>query len=317
MNDLKKSRKLVESYLSEWVSDLPDTGLYEPMRYLLSMEAKRVRPAMLLMAAEMFGVKPENAIDEALAIEVFHNFSLMHDDIMDEAPLRRGQPTVHSKWDVSTAILSGDAMLVKAYQLMGQNAKALQVFSRYALQVCEGQQLDMDFEKLDTVSLDEYKEMIRLKTAVLLSCSLQIGAIIGRATGAEVQHMGAFGEQLGLVFQLKDDLLDVFGDPTKVGKQQGGDLRAGKKTWLLIKGLELSKQQDRTELIDELKKPAAERDVIRMAAVLEELGARDQLMDAISRAHQTAMAHMDSIPLPEKQKKHLVALAESLLERVH
>ena len=317
MNDLKKSRKLVDSFLAEWVKDLPESNLYEPMRYLLNMEAKRVRPAMLLMAAEMFGVKPENAMDEALAIEVFHNFTLMHDDIMDEAPLRRGEPTVHEKWDVSTAILSGDAMLVKAYQLMGQNAKALQVFSRYALQVCEGQQLDMDYEKLDAVSLEEYGEMIKLKTAVLLSCALQIGAIIGRATAAEVQHMGAFGEQLGLVFQLKDDLLDVFGDPKKVGKQQGGDLRAGKKTWLLLKGLEISKQQDRTELIDELRKPAADRDVVKMTGVLDQLGAKDQLLDAIDQAHRTAMAHMDSIPVPDQRKKHLVALAESLLERVH
>lgn len=317
MNDLKKSRKLVDSFLAEWVKDLPDSNLYEPMRYLLNMEAKRVRPAMLLMAAEMFGVKPENAIDEALAIEVFHNFTLMHDDIMDEAPLRRGEQTVHEKWDVSTAILSGDAMLVKAFQLMGQNAKALQVFSRYALQVCEGQQLDMDYEKLDAVSLGEYGEMIRLKTAVLLSCALQIGAIIGRATAAEVQHMGAFGEQLGLVFQLKDDLLDVFGDPKKVGKQQGGDLRAGKKTWLLLKGLEISKQQDRTELIDELQKPAADRDVVKMTGVLDQLGAKEQLLDAIDQAHRTAMAHMDSIPVPDQRKKHLVALAESLLERVH
>lgn len=317
MNDLKKTRALVESYLQQWVVDLPEGGLYEPIRYLLGLKAKRIRPSMLLMGAEMFGLKAEDAIDEALAIEIFHNFTLMHDDIMDEAPLRRGEPTVHTKWNVNTAILSGDAMLVKAYQLIGQNPKALQVFSRYALQVCEGQQLDMEFEKFNQVTMDQYSEMIRLKTAVLLSCALQIGAILGRATGQEIQHMGAFGEQLGIVFQLKDDMLDAFGDPSKVGKQRGGDLRSGKKTWLLIKGLELCAKNDRTELIDELNKPADQRDVIKMTAVLDEVGARELLIDAIEKAHGTAMAHMDSIPVPEKRKKHLLLLAESLMERVH
>jgi len=317
MNDLKKTQKLFASFLDQWVKDLPQTDLYVPIAYLLSLKAKRIRPSMLLMTAEMFGVNPSDAMDEALAIEVFHNFTLMHDDIMDNAPLRRGEPTVHEKWDVNTAILSGDAMLVKAYQLMGNNPKALPVFSRYALKVCEGQQLDMAFENQELVALKDYSEMIRLKTAVLLSSAFQIGAIIGRATSQEVQHLGAFGEELGMVFQLKDDMLDAFGDPGKVGKQKGGDLRAGKKTWLLIKGLELSREQEREDLLHELSKPSDQRDVIRMAAVLEEVGAKHMLMEAIERAHQTAMAHLDSVPVAENRKKHLLALAESLLDRVH
>lgn len=317
MNDLRKSKKVFEGYLEDWISSLPKTSLYEPMAYLLQLNAKRIRPSLVLMAAEMYGMKPDNCIDESLAMEVFHNFTLMHDDIMDDAPLRRGEASVHTKWDVNRAILSGDAMLVKAYHLMSHNAKTLQIFNRYALQVCEGQQLDMDFEKLDRVSLEQYSEMIKLKTAVLLSCSLQIGATIGRATGQEISHLGSFGEQLGMAFQLKDDMLDAFGDPSKVGKQRGGDLRAGKKTWLLIKGLELSMDADRTELVDELQKPAEMRNVIKMAAVLEELGARQLLLEATEKAHRTAMAHMDSISVPDVKKRHLVALAEGLLDRVH
>jgi len=317
MNDLRKCRKLFETYLEGWLTDLPQSNLYDPMAYLLRLKAKRIRPCLVLMAAEMYGTKPDQCIDESIAIEVFHNFTLMHDDIMDQAPLRRGEPSVHEKWNINTAILSGDAMLVKAYQLMSHNAKALQVFNRHALHVCEGQQLDMDFETMDLVSLEQYSEMIRLKTAVLLSCALQIGAIIGRASGPEISHLGSFGEQLGIAFQLKDDMLDAFGDPSKVGKQRGGDLRAGKKTWLLIKGIELSLEADRTELIDELKKPVEQRDVIKMVAVLEELGARQLLLEATEKAHRNAMAHMDSIALPDVKKRYLVALAEGLLERVH
>lgn len=317
MNDLRKTRKIFEGFLDDWLKDLPNSSLYEPMAYLLRMKAKRIRPCLVLMAADMYGSKPEEAIDEALAIEVFHNFTLMHDDIMDNAPLRRGEPSVHEKWNRDRALLSGDAMLVKAYQLMAHNPKALQVFNKVSLEVCEGQQLDMDFESMEDVSIEQYDEMIRLKTAVLLSAALQVGAIVGRATGLEVSHLGSFGEQLGRAFQLRDDMLDAFGDPGKVGKQLGGDLKAGKKTWLLIKGLELSREADNTVLVDELAKPVEARDVIKMSAVLEELGAKQLLMDATAKAHQTAMAHLDSISLPDVKKRYLLALAESLLDRVN
>ncbi|MEX1132200.1 MAG: polyprenyl synthetase family protein, partial [Flavobacteriales bacterium] len=199
----------MEARIEEWIAALPDTGLYAPMAYLMQLPAKRVRPAAVLMGCELFGGRAEDALNEALGIELFHNFTLMHDDIMDAAPLRRGKPTVHAKWNVNAAILSGDAMLVKAYQLMGRDNVVSELFSRYALEVCEGQQHDMDFEDRADVALDEYLEMIRLKTAVLLSCALQIGAAVANAPSNERERSGRVGEHLGLAFQLRDDLLDA------------------------------------------------------------------------------------------------------------
>ena len=260
---------------------------------------------------------PDRALDAALGIELFHNFTLMHDDIMDAAPLRRGQPTVHAKWSVNTAILSGDAMLVKAYQLMAGDPVVLELFSRYALQVCEGQQQDMDFEQRDDVTLPEYLEMIRLKTAVLLSCAFQVGAHLGGASEADRDHLGLFGEHLGLSFQLRDDLLDAFGDPGKVGKQRGGDLRAAKKTYLLIRGLERSREEGRTELQEELMKGPEVRDVERMLRVLEELGVPGDTEAEVERHHRAAIAELDAIAAPEERKAPLRGLAEALLERAH
>jgi geranylgeranyl diphosphate synthase, type II len=256
-------------------------------------------------------------LDEALGIELFHNFTLMHDDIMDAAPLRRGMPTVHAKWNVNTAILSGDAMLVKAYQMMGRDTLVAGLFSRYALEVCEGQQLDMDFEQRDGVALAEYLEMIRLKTAVLLSCALQVGAAVAGAPAAERECLGRVGEHLGLAFQLRDDLLDAFGDPDKVGKQRGGDLRAGKKTWLLIRGLELSAEQGRRELLEELAKAPEDRDVERMLAVLDDLGVHAEAEAEVHRHDVEAMHELDAIAVAEERKTTLRALALMLRERVH
>ena len=179
---MERHRALIDARVERWKNELPELGLYTPMAYLMDLPAKRVRPVLVMMGAELFGGRAESVLDEALGIELFHNFTLMHDDIMDEAPLRRGRPTVHAQWNVNTAILSGDAMLVKAYQLMGKRPDVLALFSRYALEVCEGQQLDMDFERRDDVHIDEYVEMIRLKTAVLLSCALQVGAACAGAS---------------------------------------------------------------------------------------------------------------------------------------
>ena len=294
---------------------MPENGLYTPMSYLLDLPAKRVRPVLVMMGCELFGEKAEDVLDEALGIELFHNFSLMHDDIMDEAPLRRGRPTVHAKWNTNTAILSGDAMLVKAYQLMGKRPDVLELFSRYALQVCEGQQFDMDFEQRKDVHIDEYVEMIRLKTAVLLSCALQVGAAVAGAPVEEREHIGAYGEHLGLAFQLRDDLLDAFGDPGKVGKQVGGDLRAGKKTYLLIRGLELSASSGRIELRDELAKGPSDRDVPRMLRVLEELGGRADTEAEVLKHDAQAMAALEALNVPDERKAALTELAAALLQR--
>jgi geranylgeranyl diphosphate synthase type II len=310
-------RTRVEARIAEWIAELPTSALYPPMAYLMQLPAKRVRPAAVLMGCELFGGKAEDALNEALGIELFHNFTLMHDDIMDAAPLRRGKPTVHAKWNVNSAILSGDAMLVKAYQLMGRSAEINTLFSRYALEVCEGQQLDMEFEQRNDVSLAEYLEMIRLKTAVLLSCALQVGAAVAGAPGDDRERLGRVGEHLGLAFQLRDDLLDAFGDPEKVGKQRGGDLRAGKKTWLLIRGLERSVEQGRTELLDELAKTPADRDVDRMIAILEELGVHAEAESEVALHDAVAMQELDAIPVPEERKVDLHAFAAMLRDRVH
>lgn len=312
---MERHRALIDAHVDRWKHALPENGLYAPMAYLLDLPAKRVRPVLVMMGCELFGGKAEDVLDEALGIELFHNFTLMHDDIMDEAPLRRGHATVHAKWNTNTAILSGDAMLVKAYQLMGKRPDVLELFSRYALQVCEGQQFDMDYEQRRDVHIDEYVEMIRLKTAVLLSCALQVGAACAGAPREQQVHIGAYGEHLGLAFQLRDDLLDAFGDPGKVGKQVGGDLRAGKKTYLLIRGLELSLAADRHELREELAKAPADRNVPRMLNVLEELGVRAETEAEVHKHDAQAMAALAALNVPSERKAALTQLAAALLQR--
>lgn len=308
-------RALVEAHLERWIAALPDDPLYAPMAYLLHLPAKRVRPALTLMGCELFGGRAEDALDEALGIELFHNFTLMHDDIMDASPLRRGQPTVHVRWDANAAILSGDALLVKAYQLMARRPEVLGIFGRYALQVCEGQQRDMDLEKRPAAQLSEYTEMIRLKTAVLLSCALEIGAAIAGAKLEERSAVAAFGEHLGLAFQLRDDLLDAFGDPGKVGKQLGGDLRSGKKTWLLINGLEREAADGRNSLLTELGKDASQRDVAAMLRTLEGLGVRADAEVEFRRHHHAALSALDGLAVPEERKKTLRSLTAALHDR--
>ena len=314
---MERHRALIDAHVQRWITTLPDDPLYVPMAYLMGLPAKRVRPTLTLLGCELFGGRQEDALDEALGIELFHNFTLMHDDIMDASPIRRGQPTVHVKWDVNTAILSGDAMLVKAYQLMGRHPGVLDVFGRYALQVCEGQQRDMDFERRDGVSLAEYNAMIRLKTAVLLSCALEVGASVAGANAADRARLGAFGEHLGLAFQLRDDLLDAFGDPKETGKQRGGDLRAGKKTWLLIRGLELEAEQGKSALRGMLDTPVAQRNVTGMIAALEALGVRNEAEAEVERHNRAALLSLEAVHVPVERKRPLVGLVASLQERAH
>lgn len=313
---MDRFRSLIDARIAQWTAAQPADGLCMPMTYLLGLPAKRVRPALVLMACELFGGRPEDAIDQALGIELFHNFTLMHDDIMDASSLRRGQPTVHEKWGLNTAILSGDALLVKAYQAMGTHADVLGIFSRRAVEVCKGQELDMAFEKRAGVSLEEYQEMIRLKTAVLLSAALEIGACIAGADGAQRACIGGFGEHLGLAFQLRDDVLDAFGDPAKVGKQQGGDLRMGKRTWLLIRALAESDAAGDGALRAELEKPVAQRDVQRMLDVLGKYGIQQQADTEIARHHEAAMAALIAIDAPADRKRPLEHLAALLLDRI-
>ncbi len=312
---MDRYRALIDAHVERWIGELPDDALYAPMAYLMRLPAKRVRPTLTLMGCELFGGRAENVLDEAIGIELFHNFTLMHDDIMDGSPLRRGMPTVHEKWNLNSAILSGDAMLVKAYQRMGSNADVLKIFNEYALAVCEGQQRDMDFEKRADVSLVEYREMIRLKTAVLLSCALQIGASKAGASHDDLERIGAFGENLGLAFQLRDDLLDAFGDPAVTGKQRGGDLRNGKKTWLLIRGLECEADVGGNILRMELRKPVDDRNVKLMIERIRELGVEREGNTEVLRLETTAFAQLEAIAVSEERRSPLRGLARMLQSR--
>jgi len=308
-------RAAIEARINQWCGTLPKGDLYAPMEYLMRLPAKRVRPIATLMACELFGADPDAALDAALGIELFHNFTLMHDDIMDASPTRRGQPTVHVRWGHNLAILSGDALLVKAYQCMGADPRVLSVFNSCALQVCEGQELDMAYERTSSITAEQYMHMIRRKTAVLLACALEVGAIIGGASPEQQQALGRFGEQLGLAFQLRDDHIDAFGDPAVSGKQRGGDLRAGKKTWLLIRGLELERARGGGALTTAMSKQSIAREVGDMVEALITLGVRDE-SDAMIRSTETeAMNALSSIQADDARKAPMRALAQGLMGR--
>ena len=296
--------------------------LYEPIRYLMALGGKRMRPALLLMACDLFGGSILHALEPAAGIEIFHNFTLMHDDIMDKAPLRRGKATVHEKWNSSIAILSGDVMLVKAYELIMKVEnhilrEVLDVFNQTATGVCEGQQIDMNFEALDSVTVSEYLKMIRLKTAVLLGGSLKIGALIGHADKEDADHLFSFGENLGLAFQLQDDILDVYGDPQKFGKQVGGDIIANKKTYLLIKALELAENLDEEELDYWLsaENPEPEAKVQAITAIYNRLGVRQLAEEQMSSFAEKALASLEKISADPEKKQALRNFAEELLVR--
>jgi geranylgeranyl diphosphate synthase type II len=296
--------------------------LYEPMQYMMNLGGKRLRPALLLMGCDAFGGDIYQAINPAIAIEVFHNFTLMHDDIMDNAPLRRGKTTVHEKWNSSVGILSGDAMLVEGYKLMMQVNEqvlrpVLEIFNDTAIAVCEGQQLDMNFEQLKEVQLSAYINMIRLKTAVVLGGALKIGALIAGANQQDADLIYAFGEDLGIAFQLQDDILDVYGDPEKFGKQVGGDIISNKKTYLLIKALETADPEQLQELnywlqltdFDTVKKVSAVRNLF------DQMEIREKAELEMNLYAQRALQSLKDLPLPEMQKSQLFEFADMLLVR--
>ena len=241
------------TYLKKYAISKEPKNLYQPVQYILNLGGKRLRPVLTLMTAEIFKASYNNALNAALSIEVFHNFSLVHDDIMDDAPLRRGKQTVHEKWDVNTGILSGDAMLIMAYQLF-ENYDAItfqalaKVFSKTALEVCEGQQYDVDFETRTDVTIAEYLKMIEYKTAVLVGAAMKMGAIVAGASVKDQNDIYEFGKNLGMAFQLQDDYLDAFGDPKTFGKQVGGDIIENKKTYLYLKALEFLNENDKMKL---------------------------------------------------------------------
>ena len=296
--------------------------LYEPLSYILSIGGKRMRPALLLMACELFGGDINKAIPPALAIEVFHNFTLMHDDIMDNAPLRRGKTTVHERWNKNVAILSGDVMLIEGYKLMMQVEdhllrQVLDIFNNTAVGVCEGQQIDMEFETRSVVDIEEYINMIRLKTAVVLGGALKIGALIGGASQVDADLLSEFGVQLGIAFQLQDDILDVYGDPEKFGKQVGGDIISNKKTYLLIKALELAEGELAVELNALLNAThlANTEKVAGVTNVYNELDIRQHADTAMQTYADKAFEALKKIKLPDEHKQYLQDFADGLLVR--
>lgn len=296
--------------------------LYEPIRYLMSLGGKRLRPLLTLMATSMLTDDWQKALKPAMAVEVFHNFTLMHDDIMDQAPLRRGKPTVHAKWDENVAILSGDVMLVCAYELMldapaGSLKRILKRFNRTAAEVCEGQQWDMNFEKRERVSEQEYLRMIELKTAVLLGFALELGGIIGEANDDVCTILYSIGVNIGLGFQLKDDILDVYGDADKFGKQVGGDIIANKKTLLLIEAQERAEERLKEELLLWLnaKEFDATQKVAAVTAIYDQLGIKQAAEKLMNSYFAKAFESLESLPIESKRKQVLVDFATWLIDR--
>jgi geranylgeranyl diphosphate synthase, type II len=294
-------------------------SLYEPADYFLSLGGKRIRPVLCLMANELFDDMNPDAWHAATAIELFHNFTLIHDDIMDKAPLRRGMQTVHEKYGSSSALLSGDVMLVVAYDHLNKvNAsylhKIMNVFNKTAKEVCEGQQMDMDFEKKENVLLDEYLHMIKLKTSVLLAGSLQIGSILGGAGDGNQQHLYEFGKNLGLAFQVQDDYLDAFGDPQKVGKQVGGDIIANKKTFLLIRAMEIATETQKKE-IQKLLAINSDDKVSRMLSIFKSCGVGEWAKELKEKYVDAAFKHLEDIAVLSARKKPLKELAGFLVQR--
>lgn len=297
--------------------------LYDPVRYMMDLGGKRVRPLLTLLGAGVFTDDVTPFVKPALAVEVFHNFTLLHDDLMDAAPLRRGQPTVHHRWNANTAILSGDVMLVRAYELLLDHVPdhLLRVvqkrFSTCAAEVCEGQQLDMVFEGRAEVSIDDYLRMIRLKTAVLLGFALELGALLAGAPDEAAQHLRAFGVGIGVAFQLRDDLLDVYGDAAQFGKQVGGDIMAGKKTFLLLTAL----NQLHGDPLAEMYRLLAATDldpadkVPRVTALYDSVKVRSQTEALIEQTYREALSHLHAVPVAEIRKASLRHLTDELLAR--
>ena len=312
--------KLIESAIKELHFNGQPVSLYEPANYMMSLGGKRIRPILTLMSCKMFDGDINIAIQPAVSMEVFHNFTLVHDDFMDNAAMRRGKKTVHEKWNAPTAILAGDVMLVLAYKLLSESSgskmpEMIGLFNETAIKVCEGQQLDMEFQGKDEISIEEYIDMIGLKTAALLAGCLKMGAIIAGADKKEADLIYTFGYKLGISFQIQDDLLDSFGDPKTFGKSIGGDIVENKKTFLAIKARELAPPAVRIKL-DEL---ATERDYVKkvelILTIYEQLGVKHVTRDLSEKYYAEALACLDKIDVPEDAKKELRQLAGELLNR--
>lgn len=294
-------------------------NLYDAAQYILNIGGKRVRPVAVLMGCELFADITEDAYSVAAAIELFHNFSLIHDDIMDKAPLRRGKKTVHIKWGDATALLAGDVMFAQAYDYLTRIdlkyvQKIIQLFNKTSKEVCEGQQLDMDFEQKENVSFEEYLQMITLKTSVLLAASMQLGGLLGGAGGNNQEHLYEFGKKLGIAFQVQDDYLDAFGDPLKFGKQPGGDILSNKKTFLLIHALEVADEHQKKNLL-EISQGNSKNKVNEIIAIYKACGIDAWAASLKEKYYNEALQHLEDLAVLSSRKKEMQELAGYLLER--
>jgi geranylgeranyl diphosphate synthase, type II len=320
MQNIEYYQDLIESHIRNNPFQGSPAGLYEPVNYLMGLGGKRMRPVLLLMATELFGKPAEEAIEAALAIEVFHNFTLAHDDIMDEAPLRRGQETMHTKFGTNTAILGGDLMLIKAYELLTKGVPndlhqdVLQMFSKTAIEICEGQQMDMEFETRYDLELDEYIQMIRLKTAVLLGASMYIGAIIGGAMKNEAEALYEFAVNLGIAFQIKDDFLDTYGDGDLVGKKIGGDILRKKKTFLWLTCRKYATQQD-IQIMDDFDSSDEELYIRTITDLYSKYEVKTRTESAQNEWYQKALHYLDGLQ-HEGSRHQLYNFADMLMNRL-
>lgn len=322
MHSIQQLQEIINKAIADTNYKAKPIELYEPISYLMELGGKRMRPVLVLLSTELFGGNVMKALDAAIGIELFHNFTLMHDDIMDKAPLRRGKPTVHAKWSESAAILSGDVMFVEAYKMMIRVEdpilrEVLDIFSDTASGVCQGQQADMNFEKREDVSMEEYLLMIKQKTAVLLAGSMEIGALIGGAEKEQSKLLYEFGENLGLAFQLQDDILDVYGDPEKFGKRVGGDILANKKTFLLIKAKDLAKHNKNVDLAKWLNGTSYNdtEKIKAITSIYDNLDIRKLAENQMEEFVRKALAALNQITSENGTKALLKSFAESLLIR--
>ena len=298
------------------------SSLYEPIRYVLSLGGKRIRPVLMLLGYQLFHDQPEQIMMQALGLETYHNYTLLHDDLMDNASLRRGHATVHCKWNANTAVLSGDSMLVLAYQRMAQCDSRhlpaiMELFTETALEIGEGQQYDMDFETRNDVTEEEYIEMIRLKTSVLLACALKMGAILADASQEDANLLYQFGEKVGLAFQLQDDLLDVYGDEKVFGKAIGGDITSNKKTYMLINAVNRANQQERTELMRwiEAKDFDRQEKIEAVTRLYDAIGIRHLCEQKINSYFEEAKQYLDQVSVSEERKQPLRQYTAEMVHR--
>ena len=324
MTSLKDYKQFFEIALENSYSTSPPTVLYQPIYYLLNLGGKRLRPILTLMAADIFGNNHRKAIDAALAIEIFHNFTLMHDDIMDSAPIRRGSATVHNKWNTNTAILSGDAMMILAYQALESYKDPLfrklnSLFSKTAIEVCKGQQYDLDFETQLEVTQGDYLEMIRLKTAVLVGCSLKMGALIGGANQADSKNLYDFGVLLGIAFQIQDDYLDAYANSESFGKQLSGDIIENKKTILYHQAMENGSSKEKTTLRNWFSTEVKEKDVSKkinaVKSLFDKTGASDASKALVIKYTQAAFEKLDILDISDNNKIIFKTFGTKLMER--